>query len=209
MSLIDEIPGYRAAIESETREREKPFAFWPELICGVEVKPLSASLLARLALIESPLVIGGIPSPVDVGLFMWCVSFQHERALRVRSVLEFVSGRLASWALNRIRLQFIRSIAKKPYRELAKACADYVAAAFDDAPGFSRGETISYYAATAGAVDSIARTYHWSEREILELPLKRLWQYRRRIEESAGRKIFWNRSDTIRGKWLAEKQPRN
>jgi len=54
-------------------------------------------------------------------------------------------------------------------------------------------------------VDSLAVEYGWSESAILNLPIKRVFQYQRRIAlRRQPTATLFNASDRVRGKWLEE-----
>ena len=215
MNPLEAIPGLREAIERETEAREIDFLGAPELLCGIEVMPLSIRRLLRLQAVGSPFLykVDGTPPPEQVGdvaLFFWALSPNYERALRVRLWAECVSFEIGKFAFNFIRQRFVRRLRPLKLGPAARACRDYVSRAFEDAPGGSEGRvSASYYGWPASYVGLLASEYGWTEDTILDLPLRRLFQHvRRLIQKHDPGAILFNPSDKVRGEWLRQ-QSRN
>ena len=66
----------------------------------------------------------------------------------------------------------------------------------------------SYYSWIAAIVDTLASEYGWSEEQILNIPLTRVWQYLRiiKLRTSVKNEPMFNRSDKVRGAWLAARR---
>lgn len=104
------------------------------------------------------------------------------------------------------RWRFTRRIRKLKYIQTLNTISVFIGEAFADSPGNKNSKAqISYYSLSAALVGLIAREYHWSEREIMSLPLKRLWQYRAEILASKGDKSIGNPSDRKIQDWLDRK----
>lgn len=161
-----------------------------ETVCGIEVAPLTIAKLAILQSIGSPFMRGGTVTAGHVLQFV-CLLSPHAGKV----------GTLRRWL-------FVRSsrriIASDPQRAVEDA-ARYVEESFADAPGGKSKPLRAYYSLCAAMVGFIAREYHWSEREILEAPIKRLWQYRAEIMTSKGEAVLFNPSDKVVQQWLDRK----
>lgn len=201
------IPGLREAIERETQKREFDFLGAPELLCGIEVMPLSIRRLLRLQAVGSPFLYTAATDvdPSDVAMFFWSLSPNYERAMMIRQSCELVSMSLGSFAFDHIRQRFVRRLRKLKLDESSAACRQFVADAFEDAPGSSGVDGPTYYGWPAGYVGLLATEYGWTEDEILDLPLRRLWQHVRRLTlRHDGSATLFNPSDKVRGAWLRE-----
>lgn len=201
------IPGLREAIERETEKREFDFLGAPELLCGIEVMPLSIRRLLRLQAVNSPFLYNADlkAGPVDVALFFWSLSPNYERALVVRQWCELASFALGRAVFNGIRHRFIRRLSMLHLGEATAACRQYVADAFEDAPGASDERGPTYYGWPAGYVGLLATEYGWTEDETIDLPLRRLWQHVRRLMRRNDPAVaLFNPSDKVRGAWLRE-----
>lgn len=187
-NLFDLIPGYREAVEREDADRREAFVQAPEMVCGIDAAPLTLERVALLESVGSPFMVGGVPEPGDVALFLWVISPGYRPGDA------------------RARDRFIRRCRRLPYAQACVEIESYVSAAFADAPAGRAGEhrPVAYWA--AAVVDALASEYGWVDDAILRLPLRRLWQYwrcaRRRHDPKA---IFIDRSDKVRGEWLRQR----
>lgn len=190
MAILDRnsIPGYREAVEREQSAREQTFLGLTEFVCGVEVNPLTPRLFLILEEGESPFVCGGIPDHADVAQFFWIVS------------IDFVSGR------GDLAKEFAKT--RCPNIDFTSACVAiyaYIEAALQDSPGGSGGGRTEFASWVASLVHKIASRYHWSENDILNLPLKRAFQYTKLMRASDDpNAIMFNPSDRIVSKYLAD-----
>lgn len=176
------IPGLREAMERETFVRDQSFLQLPEVIGGVDVQPLTLRQMLLLESIGSPFVVGGPVQPHDVGAFFLVVS-----------------GHPSGW--NRWRL--LRRVGLMDSRQSIADIEDYMAETFMDAPPSSRSESISYFSNAAALVDYFASEYGWTEEQILDSTLKRLFQYLKASNRRHNPKaILFNPSDKVRGDWL-------
>lgn len=192
-SLLDTIPGYRDAVERENAVRDASFVQdGNEVLCGLSVRAMTARHVALLDMAGSPFVCGGAPAPGRVAQFLWVVS------------KEFMAGDTA------VRDAFVARCKSLPFLDSTRQIEQYVEDAFQDAPpGKRAGERIPLVSWVADLVDILASEYGWAEPEILNLPLKRAFQYVRCIQRRHNPKAtFFNPSDKVRGEWLKE-QNRN
>lgn len=188
MSIFDQIPGYREAVERERFNRDAAFAEVPQFICGISVQPLCFLSLTRLALVGSPFVKGGDVTPTNLASTLWLLSSIYSP-----------EARFARW-------RFLRMVRKKPYLQLIREVEKFFADSFEDAPGGGGEEQISYYSTAADICDALCSEYGWTIEQVMRVPLVQLWQLlkamRRRCSGSTG--IMWNPSDKVRGRWLEQ-----
>ena len=187
--LLSKIPGYtaavaRAAAQEETLRRR---AFLPHTtaLCGVPVRAFTPRHFLILDELASPFLSGQTIGPVDVAQFFWITSPSFllpspEISLRLVKTArsEFISG-----IANRVRFgQALREIDA------------YLDAALFDRPSAGGDSTARPDVSFAAAlIDEIASNYGWPDEVldnrgqpvwnagILDKPLARLCQYRRRI----------------------------
>jgi hypothetical protein len=182
MQLTDQIPGLSAAIEHEQLVRNAAFLSLSESLCGFDVNPLTLRHVLTLESIGSPFVTGGRPLPHDLAAFLL--------------IIKPATG----WA----RWQMLRRLSQLPAASVTSAIAEFIGEAFQDSPGGTGVESISYYSFGARIVDELARSYGWREAEILDMPLKRVFQYLKVIAHRNGNAPLFNPSDKVRGQWLLE-----
>jgi hypothetical protein len=181
--LLQKIPGLKQAIDRERDIRDQSFLDIPESLCGVEVKPLTLRKLVALGQVGSPFVVGGVVKLYHAWAFM---------------VIASEARGLTKWAV-------FRKIAKSPSQDVVKAITNFIDETFQDSPPNSKSEATSYYSYAAAMVDVFASEYGWSEEEVLDIPLKRTFQYLKAItKRNRPNAILFNPSDKVRGKWLLE-----
>ena len=181
------IPGYTDAIKRESGSRDASFLSIDATIAGIKIGQLTPERFLLLDGVSSPFVTGGTPKPEDVALLLWICSNGFSTTDR------------------KARDKFVRGCRKVSFEKACQDIAAYIKDAFADAPG-GRSGSASYYSWCASMVDIIASEYHWGEREIMQTPLKRLFQYIRAIcMRNNPKAIFFNAADRVRAEWLAEK----
>ncbi len=187
MTLFEQIPGLRDAVESERFSRDLAFAEVPEDICGIPVRPLDWLRFARLSIIGSPFVCGGEVTPGEVAAALWLLSPDHS------------PSRWRRWL-------FMRRIRRIPYLKLCEGLDRYFAEALEDAPGGDATTCApSYFSGLAAYVDCFAHEYGWPTEQVMRLPRKQLWQLLRCIQSRHGKTTFFNsKSDRVRGDWLRQ-----
>jgi len=186
MSTTAQIPGYAEAVEREQSNRDASFVIDRDEIAGIEVVPMAARHFLILDGCGSPFLGGGLPTETDIGIFLWVMQ------------PNFRPGDIVA------RDAFAQTIRTIDYATFVLAIREFIDDALADSPAADGGrcgrQVVSW---VAHYVDLIAREYHWSEAEILSLPLKRLFQYVRKIQGRLDDKaIFINRSDEVRAAWL-------
>ena len=212
--LLRVVPGLREAVEEESRLRDDSFLDAPEFVCGVEVEPLTLERFILLNAIRSPFLVGGrVPGATDIGLFLWVMSPQYRRAIAAQRTIWPVSRRLAMGWLWVARRLFVRRLRHLDAAQATLAIFQFVDSALFDAPkGKGCREAPGYWSAFGGLVFGIACETGWSEREIMRLPVKRLFQYGRmsRVRRDPDAALFNPLSGGKITEWLkAENERRN
>jgi hypothetical protein len=182
VSIADQIPGLADAIEREQHIRDTSFLGLPENVCGFDVSPLTLRHVLTLGAIGSPFMRGGHPMTHDVGAFMVVVG---------------------EWKVFK-RWRNLRKLGLVSFRESVEQVDAFVKESFQDSPSGSQKDGVSYYSFAASLVDLFAREYGWTEKDILDAPMKRLFQYIKAISHRNGEKVLFNPSDRVRGDWMNE-----
>lgn len=207
MTLFDVIPGYREAVVREQIARDEAFIGAPEIVCGVEVRPFTLRDFALLDSIGSPLLYdASTADETDLGLFFWIVSYQYQRAIRLRGLLERVSNTLARVVFGLTRYRFIRRLRHLRSDIAHRSARDYIDAAMMDAPKGGKADgSPSYWGTVAGVVGILASAFGWAEQDVLDLPCKRVFQYvkiaRKKLDPGA---VLFNPSDKERSRYVRE-----
>lgn len=171
-ALQDLIPGLREAVEKYRAEAHEAFAgIEPKILGAVDVRPLTARMFMDLEGGECAFVarVDREVDESDVGVLLWrCSPF-------------YVRGD------DNLRRFFQANLVWMPFDEAKAAIFEYLRRSLAGMPLW-RGKL----RATPGVgqwqsrlVHMFAKEYGWSEDYILDLPLRRLWQYANRILEDA------------------------
>lgn len=181
-SQIVELAGYGEVLQRERQIRADAFAtaaevrLNPQRIGGIAVKPLTLGLLiflerARAAYVSSWRFDSGLELAVESSRFVWLVS----------RLCEEPRGRWHIATLFVRRWLVSRHLAKRV--DVVDGIKEYLDAGFYDAPkgggSKSSGEAPrSFCHYVALIVDTlVAAGYSFTEDQIMDLPLARLWQY--------------------------------
>ena len=209
--LVELIPGYRAAVDTEQLSRDASFLPITETVGGFELRPLTLRDYITLRMMRSPLICGGTPSPGQLAAFLWLLSPSHRPGLTLGA---FLNRRLF---LRRCKY-FLPSSnrADRPERmanaaRLLVAIRAYVEEAFQDRPPTkARGWIEDYYSDAAALCGMLAREYGWSEKAVLDMPMKRIFQYLNEIKAANGSKSpLCNPSDRIKSEFMAKINRKN
>lgn len=191
MSLLDQIPEYKQAAEQERANRELAFCGLPIPVCGLLSNVLTPRLYVRLWGCENAFVCGRDPSSEDIAMFLWFISLDYSLDAGERH-------------------RFVKHRASKLHTaEAIRGIYGYLVMCFQDAPrGESDAEGMqkSYTSGIAAIVDILAGEYGWGDKDILDMPLPRIYQYLRRIQMRRRPDLpIINGSDAVIGKWLQER----
>lgn len=193
MSLLNlaEIPGYADAQRREREARDLAFCDWPVPLCGLSVNQFTLTHLLVLGNCDNAFVAGGAPTPEDVAFFLWAVSPEYapNDAAKRDSFVSEISGRIK-------------------YMEACREIAEYMTAAFQDAPPGSDAQNKAYTSFAATFCDLFASEYGWDDSQTMRKPVARLFQLYRRIQKRANPKaVLFNPSDRVISRYLMAQPP--
>jgi hypothetical protein len=175
----------RVAIKRENDIRDASFLDLTTNIGGVAIRQMTPRDLLILDGVGNPLVTGGLPSPDQLAEFLWLLSPRFK-----------ANSLLAQWI-------FILGIRKMDFLSSVKACQKYVEDTFQDSPASGGPPSTPYAGWCAHLVHNIATHYGWSRREIINLSLKELFQYLKRIRRHNDPQCpMHNPSDKVKGDYL-------
>lgn len=196
---LQDIPGYREAVQEEQELRTRVLLGIGSEVCGVEVRPFALRDFLHLQAINSPFVRGGFISRMD------CLRLIVLQAVNYRTPGE---GWLERFKLKRRNNKVIRALRQFTTEEMIEAIQDYLDKAFMDAPASVAGGSSSASPIASGGaaiVDSIARAYPFGLDEILNLELAFIFQLMRLryVAEGGSRAAIINRrSSRVVGEYL-------
>ena len=203
-----EIPGYADALRKEARIRDTAFLDGLEIVCGVEVVPLSLRRLVWLEQAHNGLIVP------------WRWDSDQELLAHSLQVLYFCTPRFSPPASP--RYSFLRSFRdgmmyqaffRKTLRSgtpevIVKEIETWLSEAFMDSPAGGGSNEIpgpSYASYPAYVVDKFAEAgLPFSYDEILDMPLRRLWQFWRVALRRLHDATLTNPSDLLAVNHLAE-----
>lgn len=188
--LYDIIPGLREAEVEYRQTKLEAFAGIEPDVCGIfQVRPFTLQMLVELQLAENSFVSRATepPSDEDLAQFLWRISIAFSRT---------------DTESRRIFHHFLAAVA---YVDAVDGIREYLARAFEATPLWPGGKGMaSACIFPAKIVHDLASNYGWTEEYILNLPLRRLWQYENRIIEEKNRE-YAERSEKalrLRDDWL-------
>lgn len=179
----------------EDARREQAFLDLPMTVCGEELRAMTPRDLLVLNGVESPFVCPFEPTAAHVALFLW--------------VLHVDNKGTDSWGERRAKRKMIRRVASRGFVQSVKECEAYVEEMFQDAPQSSANQGERRPLGTcfiAPLVIGIALETGWSQADIINTSLPRLFQYSKAIRARAEGKDFVDvaPSDRLTGQFLSE-----
>ena len=202
------IPGYADAVKRENRLRDTAFLDGHEIVCGVEVVPLS---LRRLIWLEQARNGFVVPCRFEseqemLAHALQCVyfclpEFEPPKSPRFSFWQAFQDG------VNQ-RAFFRKALRAGAPDVIIKEVEEWLDAAFMDASGVGgKNETVasSYAAYPAYIVDSFAAaSLPFTYDEIMDMPMRRLWQHWRVAMRRVHGIPLVNKSDNLAVEYLAK-----
>lgn len=167
MDTVNQFEGYAEAREAEYQFRLEAWLGLENPICGVEVAPLTLRRLLLLAAAGNPFVCDRQQDfkfePYHIAEFLWVCS---------QSFIEGPGKRA-----ERARRRFYRSIRRLRYLEAVGPIEEYIDRSYFD---LVSGGSSDVSAPKTGWVASIAHraasSYGWGLSEIMDTPLRQIWQ---------------------------------
>ncbi len=196
-----EIPGLREAIKREARVRDTAFLDGMEIVCGVEVHPLSLRRLIWLEQAKNGFIV---PFRFDsddeflahaLQVIYFCTpAFKMPTTPKTKLLDVFWEG----YRQNRFFAKALRSGTPKQIVEDIKA---WIGDAFMDTPAGGGSNEVprpSYVSYPASIVDKFAEAgFTFTYDEIMDMPLVRLWQFWRLAGKRLNSLTLTNPSDDI------------
>lgn len=183
---------YNAEVgEALAREKNARDAAWADVrprIGGREFLPLTIRHYLALDAVDSPFIRGGVmPTPEQLCQFLWVIA------------PEFSPDPGAM-------LNFAKAIGGLPFEATVKECFELVEVTFMDAPqgDSGSGSGPSFVSWVASIVDALGSEYGWKHFEVLDMPLRQVFQLLRAIRRRHDPKaiLFNALSDKARLDWL-------
>lgn len=187
------IPGLREAEERDGSQWDAAWLGLNESICGIEVKPYTPrhDLILGWNGMRSPFLGGDWPERgtgiAEAALqFMWVVSPIFPNCTQLE------------------RMKFNRKVGKfLDSKNLFAEIALYVEGAFADAPTASKAGRRDFYSWFAGACDLFASEYGWTPQQLIDMPMKQIFQLAKSMRERKNPDChLFSQSDRIIGEWL-------
>jgi hypothetical protein len=222
-NLLEIIPGLRAAVEAETLVRDAAFYPVTENVGGFECRPMNLRDFMILRTTKNPLLFNETPSPEELAAFLWLLSPSYnaqghgkKKFLRKCRKAFMPPMYLALWNTKRARARHYLRWEKKDaaLARLIKAAQDYMAETFQDRPPVKAtligGYEAQYFSDAAGLCATLAREFHYSQEEVLSMPMKCLFQFLNEMRQHHGSEIpLTNPSGKVRADWLRAVNRRN
>lgn len=171
-SLQDLIPGLAEAVEKYRAEAFEAYAGVEPKICrAVEIRPLTPRMFMDLEGGECGFVaqVGRKVDESDVGVLLWRCSPFYERGNED------------------LRRFFQANLVWMPFEDARDEIFEYLRRSLAGMPLWKGkvGATPGVGQWQSRVVHMFAKEYGWTEDYVLDLPLRRLWQYANRILEAA------------------------
>lgn len=208
---ILDIPGYREAVAGERSQRDASFVDAPECVAGFSISSFTLRRFLILQSINHPLLRGAIPSPHELVGFLWLMNPEYEIGARyprafARAASELIPssrpGGNGFWSRVKAR-KTVRCQLKAAH--VIGAIRNWLDAQFMDAGGgmHIKNYVKEYWSMGISVVFQLAQETGWSEQAILDMPLRRLFQYRKFLRKTLNPKApLFNPSDCVLGDWM-------
>lgn len=169
-----DIPGFqeeaKLAFERQQSIRERSVYGVPEKLAGFEVKFITLKTYSLLRWSENAFVGSGIPSLEDGISFIWLHSVDWVESKGFNKIVSYLRRRKIARKLKSKHLIEINDWISEQFQDLSDG-------------GESKGEAEPPLTSEIlHLVALLAREFHWTEEQIINMPIARLWQYRRLIK---------------------------
>lgn len=193
------IPGYADACRKEARVRDTAFLDGLEIVCGVEVYPLSLRRLIWLEMARNGFVV---PCRFDdeqemlahaVQLLYFCSpSFKVPKSPKVTLWGTFLNGFKQHRFMHKV-------LSSGSAHDIIMEVKEWQDENFMDAPtGSNEVTSASYVAYPAMLIDALASAGHsFSYDQVMDMPLRRIWQHWRVAMQRITGMALTNPSDII------------
>ncbi len=209
------IPGYAEAIVRERIVRDAAFLGIHESIGPFEVVSMTLRHWVVLRMMNSPLLRNGTPDPIDLVNFLWLLSPKFTRhkgwARRLfdrRCRKHFLPpNNYSLWNTRFSRIKFKLKCEKRLLNaaKMIDSAREYVGETMQDRPPSQPTliYEIDYYSDPAYFCAIMGREFGWSQDEVLDTPLKRLFQYLNEMKSYHRSPVpLCNPSDSVKADWM-------
>lgn len=216
-TMLD-VPGYAEALLRENLLRTAAFVMPVERIHGFVVQPMTLRQHAELKLARSPyLAPTRTPTPAETVQFLWRLApqFTREQGRAWRAFKKKLKNifppapRFWRAADNNHQRDFAAIL---QHAQLVTAIREYMTEVmFDRPPASSANSAPDYFSDECAVCARLARAYGWRESDIMDLPLKRIFQYLKECRENdyhavGMQAVMHNPSDKVLGDFMAGKR---
>lgn len=195
------VNGYAEAVARETIIRDAAFLGQPENAAGFELRQMTLRDYLLLKLTACPLLWGGAPSPLELSTFLWAMSTSYpygQRKFLQRCRKTFVPPSLPWLRLPSLMRRWERKVELSLAQgaKVLEAAHEYMDETMQDRPrNKKKGEAKSYYSSACYWWGTLSRNgYSMTREQVLDTPLKILFQCMSEIREEKGLALF-NPSD--------------
>lgn len=206
-----EIPGYREALQRESRVRDTAFLDGLEVVCGVEVYPLSLRRIVWLEQAQNGFIVPWIFDS-DSELLAHALQILYFSTPEYRPPTSPKFGFWRAFGEGYRQHRFFGKLKRdKKAEDIIKEIQEWVADAFMDRPnggGSSEVAGPSYAGYPAYIVDKLgAAGLPFAYDEIMDMPLRRLWQHWRIAVRRIDEATLTNPSDEVATNYIAGVKP--
>jgi len=202
-----EIPGYREAVKHESEVRDAAWLNGNEIVAGVEVRPMNLRTVILLERARNGFLV---PCRFDNGQEVVAHAIQvlyfSRPEFRAPSLsdLGFLSQLFESVRRQRFIERVVRSA---DYDKLVREVREWLDDAFMDCPSGSKDtvSSASHASSPAYVFDMMAAGgYGYTQDEIIDMPLRRLWQLMRLASRRLYGSAIGNPSDDLAVQHIAK-----
>lgn len=171
--ILDDIPGYREAVQREAKAREAACVGVSREVAGVPLRQMTLEDYLLLDAINSPFICGGYIMRMDCLKFLAFLWEGYQRPS------DSIVGR---WMAKRRNAKVLRMIGERKIEEIITAINAYTDEMFLDSPASSKAPGAQYPSVAsfgASIIDSLGSYYGWTPQEIRSQPLPLIFQLMR------------------------------
>jgi hypothetical protein len=214
------IPRLGEAIARERLIRDAAFLtvdrkLLTESIAGFEVHMMNLRHYTALRIAKNPFVLRGEPGVAHLIQFIWTVSVDYRPSrkhyvkwVKNSGLIDPAPPRIRHWSLlNRWANRMSECLTLQV--EAAKGVHQYLSETFQDRPPVKAGEGFneSFYSDACFWSATLAREYGVPLMDVLEMPLKQIFQYLKEIKDHHGKRdTLTNPSRELIAQWQAAQQ---
>ena len=170
---LDDIPGYREAVNREAKAREAACVGVSREVAGVPLRQMTLEDYLLLDAINSPFICGGYIMRMDCLKFLAFLWDGYQRPS---------SSIVGRWMARRRNSKVLGMVVDRSLEEIIVAINGYTDEIFLDSPASSKSPGAQYPSVAsfgASIIDSLGNYYGWTPQEIRLQPLPLIFQLMR------------------------------